>query len=118
MKVLCLLLLFALPNIALSCSCVEGAFSRPRIQAIENDFCSQYSRDVYIATVVGAKCNCILASGDAKDIVAYNIYLIDETATYTVNILATNLHVFTKYLCAYKVLTVSVVTPVISTRLL
>jgi len=50
--------------------------------------------------------------------VAYNIYLIDETATYTVNILATNLHVFRKHLCAYKVFTVSVVTPVISTRLL
>ena len=66
MKVLCLLLLFALPNIALSCSCVEGSFSRPRIQAIEIDFCSQYSRDVYIATVVGATCNCIPASGDAN----------------------------------------------------
>ena len=66
MKVLCLFLLCALPSIAFSCSCVSGSFSRPRTQAIQEDFCGQYSPDVYTARVVGATCNCIPASGDAN----------------------------------------------------
>ena len=65
---LCLLLLFcALPGVVFSCSCFPDSFNRPRTQAIEEDFCGQYSRpDVYTARVVGATCNCIPASGDAN----------------------------------------------------
>ena len=67
MKVLCLFLLCALPSVAFSCSCFSGSFTRPRTQAIEEDFCGEYSRpDVYTARVVGATCNCIPASGDAN----------------------------------------------------
>ena len=63
-----LLVLFCtLPRVAFSCSCVPESFTRPRTQAIEEDFCGQYSRpDVYTARVVGATCNCIPASGDAN----------------------------------------------------
>ena len=67
MKVLCLFLLCALPGVAFSCSCAAGSLTRLRTQAIEEDFCGQYSRpDVYTARVVGATCNCIPASGDAN----------------------------------------------------
>ena len=64
----CLLLLFcALPGVVFSCSCFPGSFNRPRTQAIQEDFCGEYSRpDVYTARVVGATCNCIPASGDAN----------------------------------------------------
>ena len=66
MKVLCLFLLCALPGVAFSCSCAAGSLTRPRTQAIEEDFCGQYSRpDVYTARVVGATCNCIPASGES-----------------------------------------------------
>ena len=67
MKVLCLFLFCALPSVAFSCSCVSGSVNRPRAQAIQEDFCGEYSRpDVYTARVVGATCNCIPASGDAN----------------------------------------------------
>ena len=66
MKVLCLFLLCALPGVAFSCSCEPGSFNRPRTQAIEEDFCGEYSPNVYTARVVGATCNCIPASGDAN----------------------------------------------------
>ena len=66
MKVLCLFLLCALPDVAFSCSCEPGSFNRPRTQAIEEDFCGEYSPNVYTARVVGATCNCIPASGDAN----------------------------------------------------
>ena len=67
MKVFCLFLLCSLPSIAFSCSCVSGSFNRPRTQAIQEDFCGEYSSpDVYTARVVGATCNCIPASGDAN----------------------------------------------------
>ena len=67
MKVFCLFLLCGLPGVAFSCSCQPGSFTRPRTQAIEEDFCGEYSRpDVYTARVVGATCNCIPASGDAN----------------------------------------------------
>ena len=66
MKALCLFLLCALPSVAFSCSCPVGSFNRPRTQAIEEDFCGEYSPNVYTARVVGATCNCIPASGDAN----------------------------------------------------
>ena len=67
-KMFRLLVLFCtLPGVAFSCSCVPDSFNRPRTQAIEEDFCGEYSRpDVYTARVVGATCNCIPASGDAN----------------------------------------------------
>jgi len=67
MKALCLFLLCALPSVAFSCSCPVGSFPRSRTQAIEEDFCGEYSSsDVYTARVVGATCNCIPPSGDAN----------------------------------------------------
>ena len=54
-------------RVAFCCSCPVGSFPHSRTQAIEEDFCGQYSStDVYTARVVGATCNCIPASGDAN----------------------------------------------------
>ena len=87
MKVLCLFLLCALPGVVFSCSCVPGSFNRPRTQAIEEDFCGQYSSsDVYTARVVGATCNCIPASGDANLQCQDYTFATDSTSVVNVEV--------------------------------
>ena len=87
MKALCLFLLCALPSVAFSCSCPVGSFPRPRTQAIEEDFCGQYSRpDVYTARVVGATCNCIPASGDANLQCQDYTFATDNTSVVNVEV--------------------------------
>ena len=84
-----LLVLFCtLPGVAFSCSCVPDSFNRPRTQAIEEDFCGQYSRpDVYTARVVGATCNCIPASGDANLQCQDYTFATDNTSVVNVEVM-------------------------------
>lgn len=54
-----------LPATVTCCSCVEGSFDRSEREAIQDDLCSQYSPDIYVATVTAASCNCMASSEDA-----------------------------------------------------
>ncbi len=81
---LCLLLsLASFPAAVISCSCVEGAFQRSRRQAIKEDFCGEYTVDVYLATVTKATCNCLAISGDAD--LYCSSYAFLDTATVSVS---------------------------------
>ena len=61
-----MVLLCLVPATVWSCSCVPGSYNRQRDDAIRDDFCGEYSNDIYVATVEEATCNCMpMMSTDA-----------------------------------------------------
>ena len=80
------LLLCVLPHVVFSCSCIPGDPDRPRAQAIRDDYCSARTIDVYVATVIGATCNCVPADGDANLYCQEYTYATGDTSVVNVGV--------------------------------